>query len=157
MKSAPRNLFKWGVFMENDNVLQNTKPCPKCGKQCHENAVICVDCGWDFKSNVNIIETSQTQIGSKAKPTGSNIMLLVASVLYGFCDLIYYGFCNYFYSVWYYDGHPLCIILLDLIFIAFVFISFKNRNKGNFSQNVLSSFFFRLAIITICNIISQFI
>lgn len=134
--------------MENDNVLQNTKPCPKCGKQCHENAVICVDCGWDFKSNVNIIETSQTQIGSKAKPTGSNIMLLVASVLYGFCDLIYCVFQYY-----YYYGYSNCIILLDLIFIAFVFISFKNRNKGNFSQNVLSSFFFRLAIITIRNII----
>lgn len=144
--------------MENDNVLQNTKPCPKCGKQCHENAVICVDCGWDFKSNVNIIETSQTQIGSKAKPTGSNIMLLVASVLYGFCDLIYCVFQHF--QFYYYYGHskypllyPLCIILLDLIFIAFVFISFKNRNKGNFSQNVLSSFFFRLAIITIRNII----
>lgn len=140
--------------MENDNVLQNTKPCPKCGKQCHENAVICVDCGWDFKSNVNIIETSQTQIGSKAKPTGSNIMLLVASVLYGFCDLIYCVFPHFqFYYHYGFSKYPLCIILLDLIFIAFVFISFKNRNKGNFSQNVLSSFFFRLAIITICNII----
>lgn len=146
--------------MENDNVLQNTKPCPKCGKQCHENAVICVGCGWDFKSNANIIETSQAQIGSKAKASGSDIMLLAASFLYGFCYLIY-DLIWFFKNAPYYDflEIPFSIfnVLTTLIFIIFVFISFKNRNKGNFSQNVLSLYFFLLVISIICNIICKIV
>lgn len=137
--------------MENNTVLQNTKYCLKCGKQCNENAVICVGCGWDFKANTNKIEASQKQTGSQI-----SIFLILASVLYGFVDLllnglsIFYEMYRYdFLSVWYEVRINIIPLSLDLLFIAYPIIVLKNRNYGRFTQIVLSLFFIYMIIINI--------
>lgn len=136
--------------MENNTVLQNTKYCPKCGKQCNENAVMCVGCGWDFKANTNKIEASQKQNGSQ-----TSIFLILASVLYGFVDLLLNGLSIYYFT--YRHDFPVCPqvrsniipLSLDLLFIAYPIIVLKNRNYGRFTQIVLSLFFIYMIIINI--------
>lgn len=136
--------------MENNTVLQNTKYCLKCGKQCNENAVMCVGCGWDFKANTNKIETSQKQTGSQ-----TSIFLILASGLYGFVELINDGIYLFFFESWkakypYWNGE--CALThfisfpVDLLFIVFAIIGFKNRNNGKIFQIILSLFLISLLI-----------
>lgn len=139
-------------------MLQNTKYCLKCGKQCNENAVMCVGCGWDFKANTNKIETSQKQTGSQ-----TSIFLILASGLYGFFDLLVQGIGLLnsvsglgYYSDWYdwYNiGRYIIHLPLDLLFIVFEIIGLKNRNNGKFTQNVLSLIFIDWIISNIWTIV----
>lgn len=89
--------------------------------------------------------------GSKTKASGSHIILLVASVLYGLSNMVYYGYYIFDELTSYYVSFSnllvaLLFMILSLLFTVFAIVSFAKRNKGNFSHNILSSFLLLSAI-----------